>query len=147
MNEKLPSEDKTGTSIWNVFTLYEHFTALIAEKDRRYQEKFAAQENAVKIALEEREKATLKSEESYNERFKSVNEFRGTLSDQSHTFITRTEAQQATKSNSDKIEALTSRFDKLEGRSAGLSAGWIIAGQAISIIAAIIAIVFALNKK
>ncbi len=37
---------------WNVPTLYAHLSAIIVESDRRYEQRFVAQEQAVVVALE-----------------------------------------------------------------------------------------------
>lgn len=56
---------------------------LRVESDRRYEERFVAQEKAV-----------LKAEGSSERRFDAVNSFRAQLSDQAATFIPRVEAEQ-----------------------------------------------------
>ena len=100
---------------------------LSVERDKRYAERFAAQENA---GIYQRE---------------ITNEFRGQLRDQAEKFITRTESLARAQANADKIDQLATRMDRNEGRSTGLSAGWAALVGAVSLLGAIIAIVFALR--
>lgn len=137
---------------WNVDTLREHFAALIEEKQRTNDQRFsdqtravdaalAAAEKAVAAALASADRATLKAEMAYNERFASVNEFRSQLTDQAATFITRHEFS----SLCSDVSKVVSRLDRLEGRTSGISAGWMLLGQIIAIIAALVAMALSLR--
>lgn len=66
---------------------------LIEEHDKRYQERFDAQEKAV-----------LKAEGANEKRFESVNEFRAQLSDEQSTFLTRSEYETKHSALIEKIE-------------------------------------------
>jgi hypothetical protein len=115
---------------WTLDTLRTHFEALLKEIDRRVEQRFADQEKAVSAALAAAEKAVLnasaaaekavlKAESASDKRFEAVNEFRAALNDQSKMLITRDEVEQRLKSNDDKTDLITSRMDRLEGRSDG----------------------------
>lgn len=65
--------------------------ALFLEADRRYEQRFAAQEQAVAAALASQEKAVAKAEAASERRFEGVNEFRGALTDQANRMATRVE--------------------------------------------------------
>jgi hypothetical protein len=93
---------------------------------------FKAAEQAVAVALSNAEKATTKAEAAADKRFDAVNEFRQVLTDQTATFIPRTEYETAHIAlserltvNSDRISALelrlTSRLDRGEGADAGMA--------------------------
>lgn len=110
-----------------LLTSIEYEAKLSAERDRRYAERFAAQEAATAYMRQ------------------VTNEFRGQLSDQQTTFITRTETLARAQSNADKIDALTTRIDRTEGRSGGMSAGWGYLVAAVGLAATVIAIFFALK--
>lgn len=80
----------------------DHLKDLINAADKRYEQRFNAQESAVGAALAALEKAgaaelaankeaSYKSATDLEKRLDSVNEFRGQLSDQASTFVTRTE--------------------------------------------------------
>jgi hypothetical protein len=89
-----------------------------------------AADRAVQAALISAEKAVNKAEDAAGERFKAVNEFRQTLTDQAATFLTRAEYDAAHKAVDDRINAnadrvaalelrLTSRLDRGEGSDSG----------------------------
>ena len=111
--------------------LREAYKVLMDERDRRYEERFKAQEAAVAAALasQERmttnafassEKAIQKAETSqtiYNER---SNEFRGQLADQAKTLIPRTEAEQHFQAYDEKLDDVKRAVaDLRESRSRG----------------------------
>ena len=85
----------------------EHFEAILAEKDKRYEQRFDAQEKAVNSALTAAKEAVAKAEIAAEKRFDSVNEFRKTLSDQTGTFIPRPEYTQRLDSIDEKINSIT----------------------------------------
>ena len=94
-------------------------TAVSAERLQAINNAVKSVEEAAKIALAASEKATAKAEAASEKRFEGVNEFRKALSDQSNTFIARTEVD-AKLSAFDKEQAgLVSRMDRIEGRNLG----------------------------
>lgn len=144
------SNTQSGENIvaftWTVESLKEHFSTVMAGNDRRYEERFIAQEKATDVALE-----------ALNKRFDSVNEFRQTLADQTATFISRAEAIQRADNNAEKIAslekrlnesvaAINSRLDLNAGKSTGMNAIWGYIIGAIGLAATIISIVVILNK-
>lgn len=84
----------------------------------------AAQKEAIAAALTAADRAVAKSETAADKRFEAVNEFRGQLTDQATTFISRAEALLQLKANADKIDALSTRMDLSDGRGAGANAVW-----------------------
>src|SRR5580698_10785569 len=66
---------------WTIATVVEHFTALLIEKDRRYEQRFDSQERAILAALAAVKEANEKSEQASDKRFDSTNEWRRTVSD------------------------------------------------------------------
>jgi len=91
---------------------------------------FKAAEQAVAVALANAEKATGKAELAAERRFESVNEFRKALTDQTATFLPRSEYDAAHAALSDRITAagermaalelrLTSRLDRGDGTDIG----------------------------
>ena len=93
--------------------------ARLAEIDKRYEQRFTAQDAAVAAAFVAAREATTKAENANERRFESVNEFRQTLSDQAATFITRAEAEARIGANSEKIGDLFDRVNLMGGRQAG----------------------------
>jgi len=90
---------------------------LMEERDRRYEDRFNAQQKAVEAALAAAEKQTLAAfnsgekaiakqeaaQTSYNER---TNEFRGQLFDQARLFMPRSEAEAGVKQVSSELDRL-----------------------------------------
>lgn len=68
-----------------------HLKELLAAADRRYEQRFDAQEKAVQAALNAAKDAVNKAEQASEKRLDSVNEFRAQLRDQAGTFVTRSE--------------------------------------------------------
>jgi hypothetical protein len=102
------------------------------ETDRRYEQRFDAQEKAVRTALAAME-----------ERFRSVNEFRAVLGDQSRNFATRAEVDaqnaalaQRLEDNSTRIAAIEGDLKALAGRSGGMHTSWGILVATIAMVAA-----------
>jgi len=102
------------SSGWTVDTAVAHLLAVIALNDRRYEERFAqaqialkaaldAQEKAVAAALASADRAVTKAEEASTNRFDAVNEFRATLADQQRTLMPRAEAEVILKGFADRL--------------------------------------------
>lgn len=150
-----PTRIAKKPSDWTVATLYEYFSALMAESDRRvfdrlhemdrrYEERyreqkenvttaFASAEKAVNAALAASKEAVLKAEFASERRFEGVNEFRSALADQQRTLMPRSEFESIVSAQDAKIDALEKRQDRQEGRGAGIKdfIGWIIAAIAV----------------
>lgn len=124
--------------------------ALQAERDRRYTERFDAQEraNAIALAAVEKanqvalaaaEKAVLKAENAAERRFESQNEFRGTLSDQARTLMPRAEVEALVLGINDKLKRLDDSQIANAGKGAGIGAIvsylFAVAGIAVAIAA------------
>jgi hypothetical protein len=108
---------------------------VLAERDRRYTERFDAQEGANRLALDAAEKAVLKAENAAERRFESVNEFRATLSDQAAQFVTRKEVEALFVAVNGTLGRLEQGASNSAGRGAGMSQmwGWIAAIAALGV--------------
>jgi len=62
--------------------------------------------------------------ETLTDRFASVNEFRGTLSDQATKFISRTEVEARLTSLAEKIGDTATHVERIESTGMGLKQGW-----------------------
>jgi hypothetical protein len=91
----------------------------IAALDRLTQAQIQAQADKVALALAAADKATIKADTANERRFESVNEFRAQLTDQAGTFMTRTEAVAMVERNAERIQELTDRLNRTEGRDTG----------------------------
>lgn len=74
----------TPTNAAPTISLKEYFDSLIQEKEKRYEQRFIAQQTAVD-----------KADAANEKRFESVNEFRNTLKDQQLTFASKIEMNTA----------------------------------------------------
>jgi hypothetical protein len=85
---------------WTIDTLRVHLAGQIVDLRTMLDERYAAQARAfdtalvahytaMRAALESADKAVTKAEEASGKRFDSVNAFRGQLTDQARTFVTR----------------------------------------------------------
>jgi purine nucleoside permease len=77
---------------------------------------FKAAEQAVAVALSNAEKATTKAEAAADKRFDAVNEFRQVLTDQTSTFLRRTEYDTAHVALVERFNGLSDRMSALELR-------------------------------
>ena len=114
-----------------------------AEAELRNEQRFQAQEKAVIAAMLSAERAVAKAEAASEKRFESVNEFRASMNDQARAFIPRSEAEQRMLSNSEKTDAIGIRLERMEGRGAGLNAGWAILTGAVGLVGVITAVIMA----
>lgn len=91
-------------------------------------QRFAAAEGALQIALGEREKAMLKAEAASDRRLEGMNEFRQTLSDQAATLVGRAEFNARIDSIVEAVNRLDKQGSAASGRGAGAAAlwGWIV---------------------
>ena len=125
----MSGESETRPSGWTVDTLREHVLAMMDERDRRYAERFAAQEKAVNVALEQTKT-----------RFENVNEWRGTVTDLLNNAMPRPEAENRSVVNNEKIGQLSSRVDRIEARSGGQSSMWTYVLGAIGVVLTLLSI-------
>lgn len=127
-------ETKDDPSGWTVDTLRAMMEARIGEMDKRYEQRFTAQQDAI-----------IKSESATERRFESVNEFRAQLADQASRFMPRIESISRHDATAEKISDLSSRLDVAAGRTSGLDKGWALLVAAVGVAGAVIAIVVSLT--
>jgi len=134
----MSGETEAAVSGWTVDTLKDHVETVLAELDRRYQQRYeaqqegvaaalAAQEKAVNAALIAADRAVIKAELAAEKRFESVNEFRATLSDQAANLMPRLEAESRIQTVADKLAEVTNRLNRSEGKGTGLASAWAVA--------------------
>lgn len=132
---------------------FDHLRELLDERDIRYQQRFDAQQVAIKDAFAAAKEAVGKAETSSDARFAAVNEFRQTLADQTASFLTRAEyraehsaLERRVGDLIDSLSKTNSRLDLISGRSSGMNAGWTMLVGAVGLISTLIAIFYALSK-
>jgi hypothetical protein len=130
---------------WTLGTLRLYLEALIEGlKDTvtslsdRVNDRFVAIEKAVNVAIASADRATTKAEVSADERFKGVNEFRQTLSDQARDLMPRLESEANYKSLRERVEKLESKKDLDAGHTTGIKDSLAIIVAVISLIATVI---------
>jgi len=125
---------------WSTEQLKELVDVRFRAAEEAVRAALAAQEKAVAAALGAAERAVLKAEAAAEKRFESVNEFRGSLSDQASLLMPRSEAQVELRNLREKIEVLTLKVEAMSGKSAGYSAGWLILLGAVALLGNILAL-------
>lgn len=137
--------------------LKEHLEVLVNELDKRQQQRFEAQQVAVKDALTSQEKAVAaalaaakeavaKAETASEKRFDAVNEFRQTLTDQTNTFLPRPEYNAQHKALEDRVTDLTDRINTKDGKSSGMDKTWGLILGGLGGIATIVGLILAFNN-
>lgn len=119
---------------WTVATLKEHLERRLDDLRSHMDERHRHEQKAV-----------AKAEQAADQRFESMNEFRGQLSDQATTFLTREEYNAKHETLHNHLDALEHRMDELRGRNLGvrLSVGAIVG--TLSALAAFVTIVVIVN--
>jgi hypothetical protein len=107
------------------------FEKLMDERDKRYNQRAIAQDEAVKSALATSKEAVTKAENATEKRFESVNEFRKTLSDQAGNFLSRVEYGSNHKGLEEKIAAIGDRIARMETESSTKAKGVTLIGSLI----------------
>jgi hypothetical protein len=112
---------------------FEVLSVRISEAEKRNEQRFLAQQDAIATAMVAQEKAVLaamaaaekavtKAETAVEKRFESVNEFRKTLSDQTSTFITRDRFESVLP----RIDAVEKHLTEILSRGVGRNDTWVI---------------------
>lgn len=118
---------------------------VVADRDANRQ-RFDAQEKAVAAALSAAKEAVAKAETAAEKRFEAVNEFRGQLTDQAATFVTRAEYEATRRGDVARVDELKGRVDTSGGRAGGLSAGWAALLGAVGLVVGLATLYAALRR-
>lgn len=107
---------------------------ILDERHEQYKQRFDGQQQALANALAQTERAVDKAELAMESRLNSLNEFRGTLTTQQSTYITRAEVETRLRLIDERITSVTSTSDRSEGKGSGLNAalGYVIALGALA---------------
>jgi hypothetical protein len=133
-------------SNWTIPALKEYFDSML---DQRFQ----STETAVRKAEEKLEQrfqamqmAVTKAEAATEKRFEGVNEFRMQLSDQSRTFMPRTEFENIHKNLNEKVDSIIKKVEKFDNLKQGSNNVWAIIISIVSLIGVVFSIVISLAK-
>jgi hypothetical protein len=89
---------------WTFTSLKHYIISLLNERDKRYEQRFRAQQEAIS-----------KTEKASELRFQSVNEFRNTLADQAKSFA----SSEALNNLRDRVDKLENILSALKGEDSG----------------------------
>jgi len=146
----MAGETEEKPSGLTVDTLKILLDARLAEADRRYEQRFYSQQQAVEAAFYAAKEATTKAENASERRFESINEFRAQLADQAATLVTRNEVNARFDAIGEKVSDLADRVNRSGGRAAGVTdaRGLTIAaiGLLIGLSAVAVSIVVAISR-
>lgn len=135
---------------WTVETLRE----LLEEKTSALEKAIAvqkihadqlisAQKEAIAAAMAAADRAVTKAETAAEKRFESVNEFRAAMGDRERAFMPRSELEVLIGGLHNRVNELTARIDRSDGRKTGFGDGW---GWAVGAVGLVVGLVMALMK-
>lgn len=104
-------------SQWTVQTLKEFVDRLFAEHDRRYEQRFQAQQDATRQASESAHTAIQKSEEAVNNRLQLLNELRKEVTDDRALLVPKSTYEPAHRELEKWKEKTEVRLNTIETRS------------------------------
>lgn len=114
-------------------SLREHFEAILAEKDKALSAALASQEKAVAAALTSAALATSKAEEQAKDWRASANEWRAAMVDREARFVTLAAYEGAVE----KLNEVTRRLERNEGKNSGIGLSWAILLAAVGAVGAL----------
>jgi hypothetical protein len=143
-------ETREKISGWTTDTLHAHLVQIISdfrnhvdtkfeEADRRYSERFIAQQQALSDAMAAQEKSVAVAESNSQAWRESANEWRGTLSDRDKKFMLEETGREIFKSLDTRLAVLEKSSNKQEG-------SWSTIGAVIGVALAVAALVVAFFK-
>jgi hypothetical protein len=127
---------------WTIKTLHRHLSLLIAESDRRYEERFKATEKLTDQAMDSAKEAVVKAELATEKRFDNANEWRDAMTDRDKLYVPREAFDAQANALSQKVQSLELRLEKQEGRTIG---GKETSQRMIAIVGAILALLEIVN--
>lgn len=104
---------------WTTDTLEKHLTSRIQSVETILNIRLDGVEKNVDSAYSAADKALTKAEHANEKRFEGVNEFRKALTDQTATFIPRSECELQIKSLNEIISSSVDRISRIESRGLG----------------------------
>ena len=130
---------------------------LAEERDKRYSQRFDAQQEAVSAALlaakeavanalSAAKEAVIKAEVASEKRFEAVNEFRRTLSDQASNFLSKDAAEVRFKALEELAGKNVSRLDAIAAAKMGAGDNWVWIIGVIGIIGIIASFIFGVRN-
>ena len=134
------AKDPSG---WSTDTLKAYVERITHEADRRYEQRFEAQEKAVHAALASAALAVERAEVNAERWRNNANEWRSAMTDREKNFMSRDQADSQFDALEKQLVDLKKSRDASEGRMGGLSAGWGYLVGAVGLVGALISIIIA----
>lgn len=132
-------QTKSNVSGWSTDTLKEYVERVLEEHDKRYDQRFFAQQEAMRSALASAEKAVEKAENIAEKWRQNANEWREAMSDKDKTYQTKETADS-------RLIPLEKFMERRAGLGHGLSTGWGYLVSAAALLASIAAIIISFIK-
>lgn len=140
----MSGETEAQPSAWTIDSLRVYLERVIAESDKRYEQRFVSQQEAIQAALLAQkeavhaalvaaDRAVIKAETASDKRFEGVNEFRASLADQAANLMPRVEAEARMQTLAEKLADVADRLNRQEGRGSGFQASWAIVVAVVGI--------------
>ncbi len=136
----MSGETEQNVSGWTVDTLFKWVVDTMALRAKLSDQRFTAMESMIKSEMMSAKEAVVKAENAANDRFKSLNELRGAMSDQSTRFMPRETMEALITGLTSRLDLIKERQDRMEGRGSGLHQGWGYIVGAIGVAAALFSI-------
>jgi cell pole-organizing protein PopZ len=112
---------------------------ILNERDLRYQQRFEATAGEARVAAATAKNAVDKADRAIEKRFNITNEWRSSINDVISTRLSRDEYQSAHTALTEKLDDVTARILRVEGRSSGIGTSL---GVILSVGALLISIIF-----
>jgi hypothetical protein len=140
----------------------EMFQDLLAElrhaHDQRYEQRFAAQEQAVAAALAAQkeavaaafsaaQQAVAKADMAFEKRLENTNEWRAAMDEYGRNLMPRTEAEQRIAALTEKLGELSHRMTESAGRSRGIGDSWQFLVASLLVVAAVVTAIIAVIQR
>jgi len=139
-----------ATPEWTTGTLHVYLLRIIEDFKTASALEMSSIRAEIAAAMASSEKAITKAESSVDRRFDSIyaekrfdaaNGSRGAMDDQIKTFMPRPEIMRNISNLSEKLELLSARIDKAEGRGIGVTASWAVVMGIVTLISTLVAVV------
>jgi hypothetical protein len=148
MNKETNFGRQDGVDLKDLFNAqFINMKTLIDANDKNYNQRFDSVIEATKNALSAADRAIIKAESATEKRFESINEFRGTLADQQHTLIPRSEVEVLIQGLSNRIKTLETYNSENVGKATEQKDVFAYIVGAIGTILAVIAYLVNIFKK
>jgi hypothetical protein len=144
-------------TIWSLETLFEYFTDLSKERERRTDERFAASKEATTLALAAAkegtqlamaasEKAIAKAEAAADKRAEASNEIRAAMVDQQKNFADKVQTDFRLVAIEKRLDGTEGSILTIGGRTQGIGVSTGVIFQVLTLVISVFAVVLVLLR-